>query len=69
MTRKIDFTTDVVVCTPSDSELPFTCRPSVHAIDADDQGHERRLDHAHFEMRDRDGVMQARMKMAGLIPA
>src|SRR5208282_2999885 len=32
ITRKIDFTTDWVVCSPSDSELPLTCRPSVHAM-------------------------------------
>src|SRR5579863_454738 len=31
ITRKIDFTTDVVVCLPSDSALPFTRRPSLHA--------------------------------------
>src|SRR5580704_13397772 len=31
ITRKIDFTTDIVVCLPSDSALPFTRRPSLHA--------------------------------------
>src|SRR5437899_1201900 len=31
ITRKIDLTTDVVVCLPSDSALPFTRRPSLHA--------------------------------------
>ena len=31
ITRKIDFTTDVVVCLPSDSALPFTRRPSLQA--------------------------------------
>ena len=31
ITRKIDFTTDVVVCSPSDSALPFTCSPSAQA--------------------------------------
>ena len=31
MTRKIDFTTEVVVCRPSDSALPFTRRPSLQA--------------------------------------
>src|SRR6516165_6693829 len=31
MTRKIDFTTDVVVCLPRDSALPCTLNPSVQA--------------------------------------
>src|SRR6266436_5451555 len=31
ITRKIDFTTDVVVCLPSDSALPFTRKPSLQA--------------------------------------
>src|SRR6185295_7312490 len=31
ITRKIDLTTDVVVCLPSDSALPFTRRPSLQA--------------------------------------
>ena len=31
MTRKIDFTTEAVVCRPSDSALPFTLRPAVQA--------------------------------------
>src|ERR1700753_1725082 len=31
ITRKIDFTTEVVVCLPSDSALPFTRRPSLLA--------------------------------------
>src|SRR5215468_6391827 len=31
MTRKIDFTTEVVVCLPSDSALPLTRKPSLHA--------------------------------------
>src|SRR5436305_7695800 len=31
ITRKIDFTTDVVVCLPSDSALPLTRRPSLQA--------------------------------------
>src|SRR6266851_3332872 len=31
ITRKIDFTTDVVVCLPSDSALPFTRSPSLQA--------------------------------------
>src|SRR5512141_2749706 len=31
ITRKIDFTTDVVVCLPSDSALPFTRWPSLQA--------------------------------------
>src|SRR6516165_9030276 len=31
ITRKIDFTTDVVVCLPSDSALPCTRRPSLQA--------------------------------------
>src|SRR6266704_645673 len=31
ITRKIDFTTEVVVCLPSDSALPFTRRPSLQA--------------------------------------
>src|SRR6185295_1094032 len=31
MTRKIDFTTDVVVCNPNDSALPLTRNPSLHA--------------------------------------
>ena len=30
-TRKIDFTTDVVVCKPNDSALPLTRNPSLHA--------------------------------------
>src|SRR5215471_17985977 len=32
ITRKIDFTTDVVVCRPSDSALPRTRRPSLVAM-------------------------------------
>src|SRR6516162_6068688 len=32
MTRKIDFTTDVVVCLPRDSALPLTRRPSLQAM-------------------------------------
>src|SRR5262252_9930481 len=31
ITRKIDFTTDVVVCLPSDSALPLTLKPSLQA--------------------------------------
>src|SRR4029078_8918939 len=31
ITRKIDLPTDVVVCLPSDSALPFTRRPSLQA--------------------------------------
>jgi len=31
ITRKIDFTTEVVVCLPSDSALPLTRRPSLQA--------------------------------------
>jgi hypothetical protein len=31
ITRKIDFTTEVVVCRPSDSALPLTRRPSLQA--------------------------------------
>src|SRR6267142_5316790 len=31
ITRKIDFTTEVVVCWPSDSALPFTRKPSLQA--------------------------------------
>src|SRR2546421_6268410 len=31
MTRKIDLTTEVVVCFPSDSALPFTRKPSLQA--------------------------------------
>src|SRR5947209_6458768 len=31
ITRKIDFTTEVVVCRPSDSALPWTRRPSAQA--------------------------------------
>ena len=31
MTRKIDFTTEAVVCKPSDSALPLTFRPSLQA--------------------------------------
>ena len=31
ITRKIDFTTEVVVCLPSDSALPFTRKPSLQA--------------------------------------
>src|SRR6478672_1625852 len=31
ITRKIDFTTDVVVCLPSDSALPLTRSPSLQA--------------------------------------
>ena len=31
ITRKIDLTTEVVVCSPSDSALPLTRRPSLHA--------------------------------------
>src|SRR6202051_960893 len=31
ITRKIDFTTEVVVCFPSDSALPFTRKPSLQA--------------------------------------
>ena len=58
ITRKIDFTTEAVVCRPSDSALPFTCRPSAHATMPIDQRHERRLDHADLEMRDRDRFVQ-----------
>src|SRR6202048_3374804 len=31
ITRKIDFTTEVVVCLPRDSALPFTRKPSLQA--------------------------------------
>src|SRR6202171_2164740 len=31
ITRKIDFTTEVVVCLPSDSALPLTRKPSLQA--------------------------------------
>ena len=34
ITMKIDFTTDAVVCVPSDSALPRTAMPSVQAISA-----------------------------------
>src|SRR4029077_20728834 len=32
ITRNIDFTTEVVVCLPSDSALPFTRNPSLQAM-------------------------------------
>src|SRR3954454_11349016 len=31
ITRKIDFTTDAVVCSPNDSALPLTSKPSAQA--------------------------------------
>ena len=34
ITMKIDFTTEAVVCVPSDSALPRTAMPSVQAISA-----------------------------------
>ncbi len=44
MTRKIDLTTEDVVCCPSDSALPFTRKPSLAGDEPDHQRHERRLD-------------------------
>ena len=49
MTRKIDLTTELVVCSPSDSALPLHLQPFDASDNADDQRHERRLDHADLE--------------------
>ncbi len=49
ITRKIDSTTDAVVCRPSDSALPLHLEALHAGDDADHQRHERRLDHADLE--------------------
>ena len=59
ITRKIDFTTEVVVCRPSDFGAALHPQAFAAGDDADHQRHERRLDHADLEMRDRDRLPQA----------
>ena len=62
MTKKIAFTTDDVVCWPSDSALPCTASPSTQATMPITARHHRRLDHADDEMVDRDRVAQAQQE-------
>ena len=50
ITRKIDFTTEAVVLSPSNSALPLTCSPSAQATMPIDQAHEWGLQHADLEM-------------------
>ena len=68
ITRKIDFTTDAVVCRPSDSALPLTLSPSVGRDEANHQRHERRLQDADLEMRDRNRLAQPRDEDRRLMP-
>ena len=65
MTMKMAFTTDAVTCWPSDSAEPFTARPSMQAINADDDRHEGRLDHADEEGREVDRLAQPHQEHVG----
>ena len=62
MTRKMDFTTEFVVFSPSDSGATLHLQSLDAGDDADDQRHERRLDHSHFECGAGDGFAQPREK-------
>ena len=59
ITRKIDFTTEVVVCLPSDSRRALHPQAFAAGDDADHQRHERRLDDADLEVGDGNSLMQA----------
>ena len=59
MTRKIDLTTDVVVCCPSDFGAALDFQAFEAGDDADHERHEGRLDHADLEMGDRDRLAAA----------
>ena len=62
MTKKIPFTTEAVVCWPSDSALPCTASPSTQATMPDHRRHDRRLDHADGEVIDRDRIAQSQQE-------
>ena len=66
ITRKIASTTEDVVCSPSDSALPFTARPFHAGHHADHQRHERRLDHADLEVVDGDRFLEPRQEDVGV---
>ena len=68
ITRKIDFTTEFVVRSPSDFGGALDLQALDAGDDADDQRHERRLDHADLESLDRDRFTQTRRKNFGRIP-
>ena len=59
ITKNIPFTTDDVVCWPSNSALPLHRKPLDAGDDPDHRRHHRRLDHADGEVIDRDRVAQA----------
>ena len=50
ITRKIDFTTEAVVCSPSELGAALHVQALGAGDDADHERHERRLDHADLEM-------------------
>jgi len=62
ITRKIDFTTEVVVCLPSDFRASLDLKAFAAGDNADYQRHEWRLDHADLEAGHGYGVMQPRDK-------
>ena len=69
MTRKIDLTTEAVVLRPSDSALPLTVEALDAGDDADDERHERRLDHADREVSAVEIASRSRArKMSGVMP-
>ena len=66
ITKKIPFTTEDVVCCPSDSALPSHRKPLDARDDPDHRRHHRRLDDTDGEMIDRDRVAQAKQERFGI---
>ena len=66
ITRKIDSTTEAVVCRPSDSALPLTAKALDAGHHADHQRHERRLDHADLEGVERNRFLEPRQENVGI---
>ena len=62
ITMKIDLTTDAVTLPPSDFGRAADREALGGGDDADDQRHERRLDHAGLEPLEVDRVLQPREK-------
>ena len=60
MTRKIDLTTEIVVCLAEGFRASLDPQTLAACDDADDQRHERRLDHSDLEMRHGDGFVKPR---------
>ena len=65
ITRKIDLTTEAVVCRPERLGAALDAQALRAGDDADRQRHERRLDHADLEVRDRDRLPEPRREDLG----